>query len=158
MLAIFDVLHTALSARLRLAPCAVMQPARRTMPGSNLIWMMPLTYLLCGGAQLLGSGLSRVMLQAIECAVEFWLALEWSPQAQWLLEASETGPLQEEVWPMPTQQVGAHFVTGQRLGRYGLWLALERCSANCSLLTITCILHVPASAALQCSTAFVAAA
>ena len=50
-------------------------------------------------AQLLGSGLSRVMLQAIECAVEFWLALEWSPQAQWLLEASETGPLQEEVWP-----------------------------------------------------------
>ena len=48
-------------------------------------------------AQLLGSGLSRVMLQAIECAVEFWLALEWSPQAQWLLEASETGPLQEEV-------------------------------------------------------------
>lgn len=37
------------------------------------------------------------MLQAIECAVEFWLALEWSPQAQWLLEASETGPLQDEV-------------------------------------------------------------
>jgi len=37
------------------------------------------------------------MLQAIECAVEFWLALEGSPQAQWLLEASETGPLQDEV-------------------------------------------------------------
>ncbi|KAK9840543.1 hypothetical protein WJX81_000451 [Elliptochloris bilobata] len=48
-------------------------------------------------AELLGSGLSCVMLQAIECAVEFWLALEWSPQAQWLLEASESGPLQEEV-------------------------------------------------------------
>ena len=43
------------------------------------------------------------MLQAIECAVEFWLALEWSPQAQWLLEASETGPLQEEVEPWVPQ-------------------------------------------------------
>lgn len=76
------------------------------------------------------------MLQAIECAVEFWLALEWSPQAQWLLEASETGPLQEEVWPMPTQQVRAHFVTGPRLGRYGFgwrWreaVQIARCSQS----------------------------
>ena len=47
--------------------------------------------------QLLGSRLSRVMLLAIEVAVEYWLALTWSPQAQWLNEIAKTGIIQDEV-------------------------------------------------------------
>ena len=49
------------------------------------------------GMQLLGSRLSRVMLLAIEVAVEYWLALTWSPQAQWLNEIAKTGIIQDEV-------------------------------------------------------------
>ena len=41
--------------------------------------------------------LSRVMLLSIEVAVEYWLALTWSPQAQWLGEMVGTGALKEEV-------------------------------------------------------------
>jgi len=46
--------------------------------------------------QLLGSQLSKVMLIAIEVAVEYWLALTWSPQAQWLNEDSKSGVIQNE--------------------------------------------------------------
>lgn len=35
------------------------------------------------------------MLIASEVAVEYWLALSWSPQAQWLRESEQAGPLQE---------------------------------------------------------------
>ncbi len=38
--------------------------------------------------------LSRVMLVACEVAVEYWMALTWSPQAQWLREAQQAGALQ----------------------------------------------------------------
>ena len=37
------------------------------------------------------------MLIAIEVAVEYWLALTWSPQAQWLSEVSKSGIIQDEV-------------------------------------------------------------
>lgn len=49
------------------------------------------------GVQLLGAQLSRVMLLAIEVAVEYWLALTWSPQAQWLTDIAKTGIIQDEV-------------------------------------------------------------
>ena len=39
------------------------------------------------------------MLIAIEVAVEYWLALTWSPQAQWLSEVSKSGIIQDEVPP-----------------------------------------------------------
>lgn len=45
------------------------------------------------GAAVLSSMLSRVMLLAIEVAVEYWLALTWSPQAQWLLQHTEATTL-----------------------------------------------------------------
>ena len=47
--------------------------------------------------QVIASELSRVMLIAIEVAVEYWLALSWSPQAQWLSEVSKSGVIQDEV-------------------------------------------------------------
>ena len=47
--------------------------------------------------QIIASELSRVMLIAIEVAVEYWLALTWSPQAQWLSEVSKSGIIQDEV-------------------------------------------------------------
>lgn len=46
----------------------------------------------CAG--LLGGVLSSTMLVASEVAVEYWLALSWSPQAQWLRESQQAGPLQ----------------------------------------------------------------
>ena len=49
--------------------------------------------------QVIASELSRVMLIAIEVAVEYWLALTWSPQAQWLSEVSKSGIIQDEVPP-----------------------------------------------------------
>jgi hypothetical protein len=39
------------------------------------------------------------MLLAIEVAVEYWLALTWSPQAQWLNEVAKSGIIQDEVRP-----------------------------------------------------------
>lgn len=48
---------------------------------------------------MLGRQLSGVMLLAIEVAVEYWLALTWSPQAQWLNELAKTGVIQDEVRP-----------------------------------------------------------
>lgn len=52
-----------------------------------------------GLLQVIASELSRVMLIAIEVAVEYWLALTWSPQAQWLSEVSKSGIIQDEVPP-----------------------------------------------------------
>ena len=46
--------------------------------------------------QIIASELSRVMLIAIEVAVEYWLALTWSPQAQWLSEVTKSGVIQDE--------------------------------------------------------------
>lgn len=57
--------------------------------------------------QVLGSQLSRVMLLAIEVAVEYWLALTWSPQAQWLNEVAKSGIIQSEVSSL---SMGAHSV------------------------------------------------
>lgn len=37
------------------------------------------------------------MLLAMEVAVEYWLALSWSPQAQWLAESDVSSALQSEV-------------------------------------------------------------
>ena len=37
------------------------------------------------------------MLLSIEVAVEYWLALTWCPQAQWLNDAAQKGQLQDEV-------------------------------------------------------------
>lgn len=37
------------------------------------------------------------MLLSIEVAVEYWLALTWSPQAQWLNELAKNGIIQDEV-------------------------------------------------------------
>ena len=45
------------------------------------------------GAAWLNSQLSSVMLVSIEAAVEFWLALSWSPQAQWLRYSDPSGCL-----------------------------------------------------------------
>lgn len=41
--------------------------------------------------------LSESMLIALEVAVEFWLALTWSPQAQWLSASDSSSVLQDEV-------------------------------------------------------------
>lgn len=56
---------------------------------------------LSSSLQIIASQLSRVMLIAIEVAVEYWLALTWSPQAQWLSEVSKSGVIQDEVSPVP---------------------------------------------------------
>ena len=37
------------------------------------------------------------MLLALEVAVEFWLALSWSPQAQWLSGSGSSSALKDEV-------------------------------------------------------------
>ena len=50
-------------------------------------------------AQLLGQRLSHVMLLAIEVAVEFWLSLQWTPQAQIMKEAGHHSSLAEEARP-----------------------------------------------------------
>ena len=55
---------------------------------------------LSSSLQIIASQLSRVMLIAIEVAVEYWLALTWSPQAQWLSEVSKSGVIQDEVSPV----------------------------------------------------------
>ena len=47
--------------------------------------------------QFLGSILSRTMLLSIEVAVEYWLSLTWSPQAQWLSDSTHDSPLRDEV-------------------------------------------------------------
>ena len=47
--------------------------------------------------QVLGSVLSRTMLLSIEVAVEYWLSLTWSPQAQWLCDSTHDSPLRDEV-------------------------------------------------------------
>ena len=47
--------------------------------------------------QVLGSILSRTMLLSIEVAVEYWLSLTWSPQAQWLSDSTHDSPLRDEV-------------------------------------------------------------
>ena len=47
--------------------------------------------------QMMASSLSGVMLLALEVAVEYWLALSWSPQAQWLSESEVSSILQSEV-------------------------------------------------------------
>ena len=53
---------------------------------------------LCSScAQLLGQVLGGTMLLSIEVAVEYWLALTWCPQAQWLNDAAQKGQLQDEV-------------------------------------------------------------
>ena len=49
--------------------------------------------------KVLGSLLSRTMLLSIEVAVEYWLSLTWSPQAQWLSDSTHDSPLREEVSP-----------------------------------------------------------
>lgn len=41
--------------------------------------------------------LSRVMLRAVEVAVELWLGLSWSPQAQLLNDATQRSVLAQEV-------------------------------------------------------------
>ena len=51
------------------------------------------------GVQVLGSVLSRTMLLSIEVAVEYWLSLTWSPQAQWLCDSTHDSPLRDEVNP-----------------------------------------------------------
>ena len=48
----------------------------------------------CTAAGLMGGVLSRTMLVACEVAVEYWMALTWSPQAQWLRESDKAGELQ----------------------------------------------------------------
>lgn len=47
--------------------------------------------------QVMASSLSSSMLMALEVAVEYWLALSWSPQAQWLAESETSSVLQHEV-------------------------------------------------------------
>ena len=37
------------------------------------------------------------MLLALEVAVEYWLALSWSPQAQWLSGSGSSSALKDEV-------------------------------------------------------------
>lgn len=49
--------------------------------------------------QMLGSILSKTMLLSIEVAVEYWLSLTWSPQAQWLSDSTHDSPLRAEVSP-----------------------------------------------------------
>ncbi|DBA77107.1 hypothetical protein WJX77_005031 [Trebouxia sp. C0004] len=47
--------------------------------------------------EVLGSILSRTMLLSIEVAVEYWLSLTWSPQAQWLSDSTHDSPLRDEI-------------------------------------------------------------
>ena len=37
------------------------------------------------------------MLLALEVALEYWLALSWSPQAQWLSGSGSSSELKDEV-------------------------------------------------------------
>ncbi|KAL3155128.1 Son of sevenless 1, variant 2 [Trebouxia sp. C0009 RCD-2024] len=47
--------------------------------------------------EILGSVLSKTMLLSIEVAVEYWLSLTWSPQAQWLCDSTHDSPLRDEI-------------------------------------------------------------
>lgn len=47
--------------------------------------------------QAVAAGLSGHMLLSLEVAVEYWLALSWSPQAQWLSGSGASSALQHEV-------------------------------------------------------------
>ena len=49
-----------------------------------------------GVSQAVAAKLSGHMLLSLEVAVEYWLALSWSPQAQWL-SGSGSSALQREV-------------------------------------------------------------
>lgn len=55
--------------------------------------------------QVLGSLLSRTMLLSIEVAVEYWLSLTWSPQAQWLSDSAHDSPLRDEVSPVASLEL-----------------------------------------------------
>ncbi|PRW44236.1 Sodium hydrogen exchanger 7 [Chlorella sorokiniana] len=55
--------------------------------------MPPLRWL----SGVIGGVLSTTMLAACEVAVELWLGLTWSPQAQWLRESEKAGRLQAEI-------------------------------------------------------------
>lgn len=71
---------------------------------------------LSSSSQIIASQLSRVMLIAIEVAVEYWLALTWSPQAQWLSEVSKSGVIQDEVSPVRPMCAGMSMLE---------WLSLQ---------------------------------
>ena len=46
------------------------------------------------------------MLLSIEVAVEYWLSLTWSPQAQWLCDSTHDSPLRDEVNALPPDLPG----------------------------------------------------
>ncbi|PSC69954.1 Sodium hydrogen exchanger 7 [Micractinium conductrix] len=70
----------------------------KRLTGALPRWLRwPLMPLLRWFSGLIGGVLSSTMLVATECAVEAWLALAWSPQAQWLRESERAGPLQAEI-------------------------------------------------------------
>lgn len=55
--------------------------------------------LIVDAMQIVAAGLSSHMLLALEVAVEYWLALSWSPQAQWLSGSGSSSTLKGEVKP-----------------------------------------------------------
>jgi hypothetical protein len=55
------------------------------------------THLMKMYLQAVAASLSSHMLLSLEVAVEYWLALSWSPQAQWLSGSGASSVLQHEV-------------------------------------------------------------
>ncbi|KAL4858875.1 Protein ACTIVITY OF BC1 COMPLEX KINASE 3 [Chlorella vulgaris] len=84
------------------APLDIWSVAEREAVGRHLVrilaWLFFRTKRLTGGVpRLIGDMLSITMLVACEVAVEYWMALTWSPQAQWLRESDKAGQLQAEI-------------------------------------------------------------
>ena len=57
---------------------------------------------LVADAQVLSQRLSHVMLLAIEVAVEMWLGLQWTPQAQIMKATAQHSSLSKEVRSLPS--------------------------------------------------------
>ena len=92
-----------------------------------------------GASQAVAAKLSGHMLLSLEVAVEYWLALSWSPQAQWL-SGSGSSALQREV--RSPGQIGvtgvantkfgsAHCIGGPASGDEGLLWVPRRLWACC---------------------------
>ena len=71
--------------------CSNPAPARHSVGKDR-----PLTH---AWLQLVAQRLGDSMLIALEVAVEFWLALSWTPQAQWLAGSGSSSALHDEVSP-----------------------------------------------------------
>lgn len=81
------VLTAKLSPHSQSSICHVIPPA----------WYMKMCMNQTVNVQAVAAALSSHMLLALEVAVEYWLALSWSPQAQWLSGSGSSSELKDEV-------------------------------------------------------------